>query len=58
MEKSIEEIELIIDGLMFRLRELYDQNGVGYSYEKDPNAEDYRSNLQMLEYFYYRQAQK
>jgi len=58
MEKSIEEIELIIDGLMFRLRELYDQNGLGYSHEKDPNAEDYKSNVQMLEYFYYRKAQK
>ena len=56
MEKNNVKIRKMIDDLMVVLRRKYDRNGLGYSAENDPNAEDYKSNVQMLEYFYYREG--
>ena len=61
MMKSEQQIRTMIDDLMVVLRQKYLRSGLngvnyGYSYETDPNAEDYKSNVQMLEYFYYREG--
>ena len=56
MEKNNVKIRKMIDDLMVVLRRKYDRNGLGYSAENDPNSEDYKSNVQMLEYFYYREG--
>lgn len=57
MMKSEQQIRMMIDELMIILRRKYDRNGLGYSAENDPNSEDYKSNVDMLEYFYYREGE-